>query len=290
MSVKERDPLTGHATTGHEWNGITELNTKVPKIIWWAIGLSTVISVVMWILLPSWPLVTTYTKGVLGVDQRTDVKQSIAAANVSREGWLTEIEQAPVDQILARPELLARVQQMAPALFGDNCAACHGTSATGGPGFPSLVDDAWLWGADASTIEETLRVGINSAHPETRYSEMLAFGRDQMLTSSEIREVAHYVQSLSSPAQSAVEPAIGAEIFITNCSGCHGETGTGNTDIGAPDLTDNFWIYGGDADALYETIWNGRRGEMPTWEQRLSAVDRKILTTYILAISGSSEE
>lgn len=290
MSVKERDPLTGHATTGHEWNGITELNTRVPKVIWWSIGLSFAVCVVMWVLLPAWPLVNTYTKGVLGVDQRTDLEQTIAEADSSRAAWTTDIEQASVDEIKASPAMMTRVNQTAPALFGDNCAACHGTSATGGPGFPNLVDNAWLWGGGADATEETIRVGINSAHPETRYSDMLAFGRDQMLSSEEIREVVRFVQSLSAPQSSAGDITAGAEMFINNCAGCHGETGKGSTDLGAPDLTDDFWIYGGDADSLFETIWNGRKGEMPAWENRLSVTDRKMLTAYVLSLGAEVEQ
>lgn len=289
MSVKQRDPLTGHATTGHEWNGITELNTRVPKIIWWAIGLTHLWAVVIWLLLPAWPMVNSHTTGLLGADQRTDVEQSVVAAKLANETWRAEIEQTSVDEIMAQPALMTRVYQTAPALFGDNCAACHGTSAAGGPGFPSLIDDAWLWGNSADAIEETLRVGINSAHAETRYSEMLAFGRDQMLSAEEIRNVVHYVQSLSIPNGPPDEASAGAELFFNNCAGCHGETGTGNTDLGAPDLTDDFWIYGGDADALFETIWNGRRGQMPTWEDRLSATDRKMLTAYVLSLGTGAD-
>ena len=281
MSVKERDPLTGHQTTGHEWNGITELNTRVPRSVWFFIIVTHLFALLMWILLPTWPLVTTYTKGLLGFDQRDVVKQDIVLANLARADWADRIATLPTADILKDPELMARVTGTAYQIFGDNCAGCHGTDAAGGPGFPSLIDTAWLWGGDTDTIMETLRVGINSTHPDTRYAQMLAFGRDGILPRDDIRLVVAYVQSLSGAAAPADRIAAGGEIFANNCAACHGENGDGNTDLGAPNLTDVFWIYGGDDKAMYETIWSGRQGWMPSWEDRLSLTERKILAVYL---------
>jgi len=281
MSVKERDPLTGHQTTGHEWNGITELNTRVPRSVWFFIIVTHLFALIMWILFPTWPLVTTYTKGLLGFDQRDVVKQDIELANMARADWADRIAALPTADILKDPELTARVTGTAHQIFGDNCAGCHGTDAAGGPGFPSLIDTAWLWGGDTDTIMETLRVGINSTHPDTRYAQMLAFGRDGILPRDDIRLVVDYVQSLSGAAAPADRIAAGGEIFANNCAACHGENGGGNTDLGAPNLTDAFWIYGGDDKAMYETIWSGRQGWMPSWEDRLSLTERKILAVYL---------
>ncbi len=281
MSVKERDPLTGHQTTGHEWNGITELNTRVPRSVWFFIIVTHLFALIMWILFPTWPLVTTYTKGLLGFDQRDVVKQDIVLANIARSDWADRIATLPADDILKDRELMARVTGTAHQIFGDNCAGCHGTDAAGGPGFPSLIDTAWLWGGDTDTIMETLRVGINSTHPDTRYAQMLAFGRDGILPRDDIRLVVDYVQSLSGAAAPADRIAAGGEIFANNCAACHGENGGGNTDLGAPNLTDAFWIYGGDDKAMYETIWSGRQGWMPSWEDRLSLTERKILAVYL---------
>ncbi|WP_108484202.1 cytochrome-c oxidase, cbb3-type subunit III [Oceaniglobus ichthyenteri] len=281
MSVKERDPLTGHQTTGHEWNGITELNTRVPRSIWFFIIITHIWALIAWILLPTWPLVTTYTKGILGLDQREEVAEKVIAANVARADWADRITAAPVSEILNDPELLARANETAHQIFGDNCAGCHGLDAGGGPGFPSLIDDAWLWGGDPDTIMETLRVGINATHPETRYAQMLAFGRDGILEREEIRIVVDYIQSLSGAEISPDRGAVGAEIYADTCSSCHGETGVGDTEMGAPNLTDAFWIYGGDDKAMFDTIWNGRQGWMPAWEGRLTETERKILTVYL---------
>ncbi len=286
MSVKERDPLTGHQTTGHEWDGITELNTRVPRAVWIAIIITHLWAFAVWILLPTWPLVSSYTKGILGVDQREEVKEDVARASLARSDWVGRITELPVETIRADADLMARVDATAPALFGDNCGACHGASAAGGPGFPSLVDDAWLWGGDAETVMETLRVGINAQHPDTRYAQMLAFGRDGILTRGEIRTVVDYVQSLSGAEAAPDSLEAGAVLFADNCASCHGEDGSGSTEIGAPDLTDDYWIYGGDDRALYRTIWDGRQGWMPAWEDRLSVADRKILTVYLQELAG----
>lgn len=281
MSVKERDPLTGHQTTGHEWNGITELNTGVPKVIWWFIAVTHLYALIAWILLPTWPLVTTYTKGLLGLDQKSAVAAQIRAAAEQKSVWTDKIATMGFDRIQADPALMRVVNETAPELFGDNCAACHGVNASGGPGFPSLVDSAWLWGGAPETIFETLRVGINSLHPDTRVSQMLAFGRDGMLSRDQIRLVADYVQSLSGTEGDPERVQAGAEIFAENCTSCHGEDARGSQDIGAPDLTDRNWIYGGDDQTLFRTIYGGRQGWMPSWQDRLSDVDRKILTLYL---------
>jgi cytochrome c oxidase cbb3-type subunit 3 len=278
MAVRERDPLTGHETTGHEWNGITELNTRVPRAVWFFIIVTHLYALIVWILLPTWPLVFTYTRGLLGVDQRELVAADLAAAEAERAAWAERIAAASPAEIRADPALMQVVRDTGPALFGDNCAACHGRDARGGPGFPSLVDGDWLWGGDDDTIMETIRVGINATHPETRVAQMLAFGRDGILSRDEVRSVVDYVQSLSTGA-AAEGP--GAELFAANCASCHGEDGRGMTELGAPDLTDDIWIYGGDDATMFSTVYGGRQGWMPAWEGRLSPVDRKILAVHL---------
>lgn len=286
MSVKERDPLTGHQTTGHEWNGITELNTRVPRAIWLFIAITHVWALVYWVLMPAWPLVNTYTKGLLGRDQQEQVQERLVAANAARGEWIDQIAALTPDEIRADDSLMRHVTQTAPTLFGDNCAACHGSLAQGGPGYPSLVDEAWLWGGDDETVLETLRVGINAPHPESRYAEMLAFGRDGMLDSDQIGTVVDYVQSLSGigSGSSPTAKEEGATIFADNCASCHGEDATGSQELGAPNLTDDFWIYGSDDDTMFETVFNGRRGWMPAWEDRLTLADRKMLTIYLSSL------
>jgi len=278
-------------TTGHEWNGIKELNTRVPRAVYFFLAVTATFAVVYWILMPAWPLGTTYTKGLLGIDQKKTVTEDLERAAVDRAVWAERIEAGDPAEILADPVLMRTVRETGATLFGDNCAVCHGMQGQGGKGYPALTDRAWLWGGEAEDIAETLRVGINASHEETRTSQMMAFGRDQLLDRATILNVVAYVQSLSDPqvASGAQADAVtaGRATFAENCASCHGEDGTGSTEIGAPNLTDGFWIYGGDRQSIFDTVFNGRQGHMPSWEARLSALDRKILTLYVLDLGST---
>jgi len=291
MAVEKRDPHTGYLTTGHEWNGITELNTPVPRVVWFFLITTALFSLGYWILMPAWPLGVSFTKGLLGVDQRTTVAAKLQEAALDRSVWTKRIEAESFKDIEADPQLMKIVRETGRTLFGDNCAVCHGTDASGGKGFPNLTTASWLWGGDADAIAETIRVGINSAHPQTRTSQMLAFGRDGVLPRKDIENVVNYVRSLSDSAVAKQVPAAsleaGAKAFADNCASCHGEQGKGNVELGAPDLADKNWIYGGDAQSIFTSIWGGRQGHMPTWEHRLSSLDRKILTLYLVGLRAA---
>lgn len=293
MGVSERDQHTGHAITGHEWNGITELNTAVPKPVWFFLVATAIFSVVYWVLMPAWPLGITYTKGLLGSDVRQDVATSLQQAAVSRAAWTSRIAKEDFATIQADSRLMTDVRRAGHALFGDNCAVCHGAKATGGPGFPNLVEGTSLWGADAATVFETIRVGVNSDHPKSRSSQMPAFGRDAILERPVIINIVAYLRSLSHPATAngpdAQKIAAGREAFVANCASCHGDNAKGSTEMGAPDLTDSFWLYGGDDEAIYRTVYGGRQGHMPSWEKRLTETDRKILTLYVLDLKRSAK-
>ena len=283
MAVEERDPHTGYLTTGHEWNGITELNTPVPRAVYFFLITTFLFSVGYWILMPAWPLGVSFTKGLLGIDQREIVAESLQQAVLERSVWTKRIEAEDFAAIRADVGLMKVVRETGRTLFGDNCAACHGTNARGGKGFPNLTTAAWLWGGSPEQIAETIRVGVNSGHPNARSSQMLAFGRDQVLKRDEIENVVTYVRSLSAPIAAQAKAAeAGRAVFAANCASCHGDAGKGNPELGAPDLTDNIWLYGGDEQSIYMTVWGGRQGHMPTWESRLTALDRKILTLYLV--------
>lgn len=295
MPVEERDPHTGYLTTGHEWNGITELNRPIPKAIWAFIIVTHLFALVWWVLMPAWPLGETYTRGILGTDQRERVAENLAEAEAQRATWTSQIKDQSFEQIRADVKLMQFTRETGSTLFADNCASCHGARAQGGPGFPKLTDDAWLWGGDAETIFETIRVGINSNHPESRVSQMMAFGapigNTGILERDAIVDVTNYVRSLShldaNEGEHADSAASGREIFTQNCAICHGDNAHGSKTVGAPDLTDGFWIYGGDWDAVFTTVTHGRQGQMPSWESRLTLAQRKILTLYVLD-QGSS--
>jgi cytochrome c oxidase cbb3-type subunit III len=293
MGVGERDPHTGHMTTGHEWNGIKELNTPVPRPVYFFLAATALFGIVYWILMPAWPIGVTYTKGLLGVDQRATVVQSLKQARLDRSVWTKRIESENFSAVQADPQLMTIVRQTGHALFGDNCAACHGANARGGKGFPDLTTASWLWGGTPEAIAETIRVGINSPHADSRASQMPAFGHDQILPRADIENVVSYVRSLSGGAASNAAQAdkikAGKEIFAANCASCHGDDARGSMETGAPNLTDKFWIYGGDAETIYSTVWGGRQGHMPTWESRLSPLDRKILTLYVVDLRQVSQ-
>lgn len=289
MGEVERDPHTGYLTTGHEWNGIKELNSPVPWAVWVFIAVTHVFAVVYWILMPTWPLLTTYTKGLLRHDDRREVQASVQQAANDRLNWTGKIAQESYQSNLADNALMTKVRETGRTLFGDNCAACHGREARGARRFPDLTTEHWLWGGSPEAVAETIRVGINSPHPQSRVSQMLAFGRDGMLERGAIDNVVAYVRSLSGTAPSDLSKetvAAGAIIFSETCASCHGPAGKGNPDVGAPDLTSGRWIYGNEVESIYTTVWGGRRGYMPGWEGRLSETDRKILVLYLIDLRG----
>lgn len=286
MALGKRDPLTGKHTTGHEWAGITEFDTPIPRFVYLCYGVTFVVAVIMWVLLPTWPLFSSYTPGLLGFSQADFVEGQLAEAAGERAAWSDKIAAMDLDAIALDREARAIAARTGETLFGDNCAGCHGTAAKGGPGFPNLTDTAWLWGGTPAAIHETLRVGINSSHEDTRVGQMLAFGRDQVLDRAAIQAVVTYVRSLSGlePAEGeAVES--GQAVFAEQCAGCHGETATGNSEVGAPNLTDNVWIYGGGRQDVFATVYGGRQGQMPHWSGRLDDVQLKLLALYVHSLS-----
>ena len=283
MTIEDRDKYTGYLTTGHEWNGIKELNTPVPRAVYFFLLIAFLFSLVYWVLMPAWPLGVSYTTGALGVDQRDIVRDSIKIATTDRSDWTKQVEDESYREIQASPRLMSAARQTGRTLFGDNCSACHGIDARGGRGFPNLTTRSWLWGGDPEAIAETIRVGINAPHPDSRSAQMPAFGRDQILNPAEIDNVVAFVRSLSEPAAEGTRDVnAGKEVFAANCAACHGDDAKGNSDAGAPDLTDKSWIYGGDPQTITNTVRNGRQGVMPTWESRLSTLERKILALYLV--------
>lgn len=281
MEVKEVDGVSGRETTGHEWNGIKELDTPVPRGVLLFLIVTHIWAIAMWFLLPTWPLGTTYTKGLLGVDQRQTVNARVAEAQQARAAWTRRLETEDYASLMKDPSLMAFVRSTGRQLFGDNCAACHGRDGRGRANYPDLTDDDWLWGGDPEHIEQTLRVGVNAPHPESRQGQMPAFGRDEMLTADQVKSVAAYVYALTHPEFASPRIAAGKEVFATTCVACHGEEGKGNRDIGAPNLTDRYWLYGGDLDTIIATVHGGRQGHMPTWDERLTKAEIRTLALYV---------
>lgn len=282
MSLKERDEFSGQMTTGHEWNGIKELNTPVPKLLWAFLGTMVAFGILWTVLMPSWPGISGYFRGVLGADQHQAVRESLVEAEAERAGWTQRIVNEDLSALSQDEAVMSVVRTTGPQLFVDNCAACHGTQATGNAGYPNIAEAPMMWGSDVDTIAETIRIGINSTHPETRFAQMTAFGRDQMLSGEDITKLAAYISEFQGPkVLTAEERTAVTTLFAENCAACHGEDAKGMADTGAPNLTDAFWTYGGDRTIIRQTIYNGRQGTMPSWEGRLTDAQIRVLALYV---------
>lgn len=283
---REIDAFTGVETTGHEWDGITELNKPLPK--WWLYVLYATIvwSVAYWVAYPAWPTLSGYTKGVLGYSQRETVTRGIEEARAAQAVSNAAIAKATPEEIQANPDLLQLAVAGGHAAFGDNCAPCHGRGAQGAAGYPNLNDDDWIWGGTLSDIEFTIRNGVRSLAGDTRVSAMPRFGLDKMLAPAQIADVAAYVQTLSGGAGDAEAASRGKTTFAENCAGCHAEDGKGSQELGAPNLTDDIWLYGSSKADIVKSIETGRGGVMPTWAGRLDESTIKKLTVYVHSLGG----
>jgi cytochrome c oxidase cbb3-type subunit 3 len=283
----EIDSVSGKSTTGHEWDGIKELNTPLPR--WWVMTfyLTIIWAIGYWIVYPAWPLLTTNTKGILGYSTRADVAVELANLEKIRGDKMVALGAASLADIEKDPALLALARARGKTVFGDNCAPCHGSGGAGSKGFPNLNDDDWLWGGTLDQIMQTIQYGARSGHSKAHEGAMLAFGKDGVLKPDEIVSVANYVRSLSGlPTRQGYNAAAGAKIFADNCVSCHGEGGKGNQELGAPNLTDKIWLYGSDEATLIETITNGRSGVMPAWEGRLDPSTIKAMAVYVHSLGG----
>lgn len=281
------DRPTGVHTTGHEWDGIQELNNPMPR--WWLTVWYVTIawSVVYWILLPAWPLVTTYTRGLLNYSERAQVAKELTDKARAQAGVMDRIKASSLQEIASNPELRQVALAGGRSAFGNNCIACHGTGAQGGFGFPNLNDDDWLWGdGSLETIYETLRVGIRSGHPEARTNDMPAFGRQGLLTGDQVNDLVSYIRSLSNAGEDAQAVERGRTLFGENCTSCHGEDARGNREVGAPNLADSVWLYGGDRKSIYDSIYYSRGGVMPYQSDRLDDATIKQLTVFVHSLGG----
>lgn len=286
MAKPEIDRITGIETTAHEWDGIKELNNPLPRWWLWVLYVSIIWSVGYWILMPTWPLISSHTKGFLGYSQRSVVAKSLEEAKQAQSGFLQKIAASDLAAIKADAELLRFSLAGGEAAFGDNCSPCHGRGAQGSTGYPNLNDDNWLWGGTLDDIHQTLKVGVRSTHDDTRDNQMPAFGRDEILEKEQIADVTEFVLSISG-GKADTETAIrGKTVFAEQCVACHGEEGKGNMELGAPNLTERIWLYGGDKASINETVRNSRAGVMPAWEGRLSPETLKQLAVYVHSLGG----
>ena len=292
---KEIDDITGTETTQHEWDGIKELDTPLPK--WW---LYTFYGTIAWalvytILFPAWPLISSATAGVLGYSSRAEVHEAIAEHAEAQSVYTDRIAELSIDEVASDAELMQFAQAGGAAVFATYCSQCHGAGAAGvqASGYPNLLDDEWIWGGTREAIEYTIRHGIrNELDFDARFSEMPRFGADEILSAEEIAAVADHVLSLSGQGAGSEE---GAALYADNCAACHGEEGGGNHDLGAPNLADAIWLYGGARETVIESIYYSRAGVMPPWNEEvrgasgLSDTEIKQVALYVHSLGGGTE-
>lgn len=281
---RDRDEVTGTETTGHDWDGIKELDTPLPR--WW---LWTLYATIVWgigytIAYPAWPLISSTTEGMLGYSSRADLHAAVAEHSESQKIYTDRIATMEMSEIAADEDLAQFARAGGAAVFRTNCSQCHGSGASGSKGYPNLQDDDWLWGGTAEDIRVTVAHGIRfTDDDDTRVSEMPAFGRDEILTKDEISAVTDHVLSLSNQADPTEQ---GQAIFAENCAACHGEDGGGNNELGAPNVADAIWLYGGDRETVAATITNSRAGVMPAWAHRLSEAQIRQVALYVHDLGG----
>ena len=287
MAEKDVDSISGTETTGHQWDGIKELNTPLPR--WW---LWTFYATVVWglaytVFYPAWPLVSSATSGILGYSSRAEVAEEIKDAKEAQSGLRQRISDSTLEEIRANEELFQFAVAGGTSAFLVNCSQCHGSGAAGSPGFPNLNDDVWLWGGTLDDIYTTIAHGIRFEQDEdTRISDMPAFSRDELLSSAEINDVADYVISLTRKDHDAAAAERGKAIFQENCAACHGENGQGMRELGAPALNDALWHYDGKRETIIAQIKAPKHGVMPAWAHRLDDVTIKQLAVYVHSLGG----
>ena len=291
---EEKKNEHGYGTTGHSWDGIEEWNNPMPRWWVWTFYVTIIWGILYTIAYPAWPLINGATEGVLGHSTRGDVAADIAAVDAANASNLSALEAADLTTLAAdNADLHGFAVNAGAALYRANCSQCHGAGAAGvqASGYPNLLDDAWLWGGSIEDIAFTIRHGIrNEQSDEARYSEMPAFG--EILEEEEIGQVVSYVQSISGQDHDANMASAGATIFADNCAACHGDSGEGMRDVGAPNLTDAIWLYGGSKETLTDTVANTRFGVMPAWSEAyrgasgLSEAEVKAVAAYIHQLGG----
>ena len=281
MDEPRIDELTGRPTMGHEFDGIEELNTPMPRWWLWTFYLTVIWGIGYTIAYPAWPMVSGATAGLLGYSTRAEVAADIADHVASNAALATELNAVDLTAFDPQSEPHRYAVARGASVFRAQCSQCHGSGAAGAVGYPNLLDNDWLWGGTLEEVAYSVRHGIrNETDGDARYSQMPAFG--DMLEPSEIEALVTFVPNLAD----AEWESAGAVLYADNCASCHGERGMGDRSIGAPNLVDAIWLYGGDSASLAQTITNARFGVMPAWGQRLTEGDVRAVSTYVHSLGG----
>ncbi|MCR8826711.1 cytochrome-c oxidase, cbb3-type subunit III [Pseudosulfitobacter koreensis] len=285
MTERKTDDVTGVETTGHSWDGIEELNNPLPRWWLWTLYLTIIWGIGYTIAYPAWPMISGATSGVLGWSTRANVAAEITEHEGRNAELVAQLVAVDMPALPQDPDLNRYAIARGGAVFRSNCSQCHGSGAAGAKGYPNLLDDDWLWGGDIDTIMYTVRHGIrNTIDADAHYSEMPAFG--DILEPADIDAVVEHVVSLSSPTFDAALAEAGAVVFADNCAACHGEAAQGDRTMGAPNLADAIWLYGGDRETLHNTVEMSRFGVMPPWGPRLKEADIRAVSAYVHSLGG----
>ena len=285
MTDRDIDQVTGVDTTGHEWDGIKELNNPLPRWWLWTFYACIVFAIGYSVVFPAWPLISSATPGLLGYSSRADHAAEVAMAKAAQGDTLARIAATPVAEILDDVGLARFAASGGRSLFKVYCSQCHGTGATGAVGYPNLNDDEWIWGGTIDEIYATISHGARSpSDADTHYNLMPSFG-DGILERPQIDEVARYVASLTG-IEGGEATEEGQLLFADNCSGCHGEEGQGLKEVGGPSLDDGIWLYEGSLPAITAQIERPRHGVMPAWLPRLGDESVKQLAVYVHGLGG----
>lgn len=283
----EKDAVTGRDTTGHEWDGLKELNTPLPK--WWVYVLYATIawSLGWFVLYPSFPGFTGYFHGILGYSQRSAVDADVRAVAAQRAGTMDRIRALSFDEIRKDPQLMAAAETAGRIAFANNCQACHGAGGGGQPGYPALAAGAWIWGGTLEAIQQTITYGVRSGDEKARgVVVMPRFGADGILKPEQIQEVSGYVMTLYGHGEVGKDVSAGKQLFADNCAVCHGGEGQGDREKGAPRLASRVHLYGDSREVVVNQITSPRMGVMPAWHTRLDEATIKSLALYVHSLGG----
>lgn len=287
---REIDQLSGVDTTGHEWDGIKELNNPLPRWWLWTLYLTIIWAIGYMVVYPAIPGLwgsEGATKGIWGWGSRADLRNQMTAVEQGRQAMNDKIAAMDINAIMADPEARNFAVSAGASLFKVNCVQCHGSGAQGGPGYPNLNDDSWLWGGKPEQIVATLSNGIRVAgNPDTHDSLMPSFGKDGLLEPEKINQAANYVRKLANLEHDEALATAGATVFTENCASCHGEKGEGNQDLGAPQLNDAVWLYSDSLESITAQVTAPRHGVMPAWKEKLGEGKVKALAAYVLSLGG----
>ena len=264
------EKIGGGADTGHVWDkDLREYNNPLPKWWLWLFYITVVFGLVYLLWFPG----LGKFGGMGGWSQAGQYDQESAAAEAKAAAYLAPFKSMTVQQLAADPKAMATARN----LFQNNCAQCHGSDGGGAVGFPNLANSDWQWGGDPDSIVATITAGRVAAMPAW----------SAVIGEQGVDAVVAYVETLSGQQADATLAASGKTIFETNCAACHGMDGKGMAAVGAPNLTDGVWLYGGDEATLKATVANGRAGQMPAFGERLGDDRVKLLAAYALHLSES---